>query len=178
MTMLTMTSLRRTLLAPLMLALTLAVPIAAPTVAEASPASSGGSSGELKCLAEALYFEARGESLQGQKAVAEVILNRRDSGKFPGSVCGVVKQGNKGGCQFSYHCGGNSRAIREKGAFLRAKRVAEAALNGAPRTLTGGATYFHTGAVRPSWSRKFTRTTRIGSHIFYRTGGGQRVASN
>lgn len=145
--------------------------------AEADPAAKA-SPAELTCLAEAIYFEARGESVQGQKAVAEVILNRRDSGQFPSSVCGVVKQGNKNGCQFSYNCGGNSRAIRDKASFLRVKRVAEAALGGAPRNLTGGATYFHTPAVRPSWSRKFTRTTRIGSHIFYRPGGKQRVASN
>ena len=163
-------------LARLATCLVFALP-AIPAAITATPAAASGSSSELTCLAEALYFEARGESLAGQKAVAEVILNRRDSGRFPTSVCGVVKQGGRGGCQFSYHCGGNSRAIREKGAFLRAKRVAEDALNGAPRNLTGGATYFHTPAVRPSWSKRFTRTTRIGSHIFYRAGG-QRIASN
>lgn len=164
---------RKLLAAPLFILLALAFALPLPGIAKANT-----SDAELTCLAEALYFEARGEPVAGQKAVAEVILNRRDSGRFPGSVCGVVTQGSRGGCQFSYHCGGNSRAIREKGAYMRVKQVAQAALNGAPRNLTGGATYFHTPAVRPSWSRRFTRTTRIGSHIFYRQGGGQRVASN
>lgn len=162
----------------LALVLAVALPAAAP-LALPAPASASSGQSELQCLAEALYFEARGEPLAGQKAVAEVILNRRDSGRFPSSVCGVVTQGSKAGCQFSYNCGGKRRAIREKAAYMRVKKVAEAALAGAPRNLTGGATYFHTPAVRPSWSRKFTRTTRIGSHIFYRTGSGSRkLASN
>lgn len=139
----------------------------------ASPASASGS--ELKCLSDTLYFEARGESLSGQKAVAEVILNRRDSGKFPSTICGVVKQGSSKGCQFSYNCG-KPRAIREKGAYERVSKVAAAALAGAPRTLTAGATYFHTTGVKPSWSRVFTRTARIGRHIFYNDG--RRLASN
>ncbi len=128
---------------------------------------------DLTCLTEALYFEARGEGTAGQKAVAEVILNRVDHPRFPKSVCGVVNQSG----QFSYH-GRVAKRFSEKGAYLRAKNVAMAALSGAPRDLTGGATYFHTPAVRPSWSRKFTRTARIGSHIFYRSGGAQRLASN
>lgn len=131
---------------------------------------------ELKCLAEALYFEARGEPTAGQRAVAEVILNRRDSAQFPGTVCAVVTQGGRGGCQFSYHCSGRSRAIRERAAYARVHQVAVAALSGAPRDLTGGATYFHTPAVSPSWSRRFVRTTQIGRHIFYRPH--QRLASN
>ncbi|HRO15843.1 MAG TPA: cell wall hydrolase [Paracoccus sp. (in: a-proteobacteria)] len=135
-------------------------------------AKAGGGSGALKCLTEAVYFEARGESLSGQRAVAEVILNRVDHPSFPRSVCGVVNQPS----QFSYK-GGNLR-IRDRGAFARAQKIAQDALAGAPRNLTSGATYFHTTAVRPSWSRKFVRTTRIGSHIFYRRGSSQRVASN
>lgn len=132
---------------------------------------------ELQCLAEALYFEARGEPAAGQKAVAEVILNRVDSTQFPASVCGVVKQGGKGGCQFSYNCGGKSRAIREQAAFQRVTRIAEAALGGAPRDLTNGALYFHTPAVKPAWSRRFTQTTRIGRHIFYRPDTPRKIAS-
>lgn len=128
---------------------------------------------DLSCLTEALYYEARGEGVQGQKAVAEVILNRVDHPRFPKSVCGVVNQSG----QFSYH-GRVSKRFNERGAYQQAKTIARAALLGAPRNLTNGATYFHTGGVRPSWSRKFLRTTRIGSHIFYRSGGGQRLASN
>ncbi len=129
------------------------------------------SQNDLSCLAEALYFEARGEGRQGQQAVAEVILNRVDSRAFPSTVCGVVNQRS----QFSYTIGGKKR-IGNKAAYARVRQVAEAALAGAPRDLTGGATYFHTPAVRPAWSHRFQRTVRIGSHIFYRRG--QRVASN
>lgn len=127
---------------------------------------------DLSCLAEALYHEARGEGRQGQAAVAEVILNRVDSGRFPRTVCGVINQRS----QFSYTIGGKKR-IGNRAALARSTEIARAALDGAPRTLTGGATYFHTTAVRPSWSNRFQRTTRIGNHIFYRTGG-QRIASN
>lgn len=130
------------------------------------PVPAGGP--ELTCLAEALYHEARGESLAGQVAVAEVILNRVDDAAFPGSVCGVVKQGNARGCQFSYICDGKPDRVREPGAYARVAKIAKAMLDGAPRGLTDGATYFHTPAVRPTWSKRFTRTTRIGSHIFYR----------
>ena len=126
---------------------------------------------DLQCLSEALYFEARGEGVQGQQAVAEVILNRVDSRGFPSTVCGVVNQP----AQFSYTIGGRKR-ITNKAAYLRARDIAQAALSGAPRNLTGGATYFHTPAVRPAWSHRFQRTVQIGAHIFYRSG--QRIASN
>ena len=104
--------------------------------------------------------------------MAEVILNRVDHPAFPNSVCGVVNQRG----QFSYK--GGSLRMRERAAAMRAEKIALEALSGAPRSLTGGATYFHTTYVKPSWAKRFTRTTRIGSHIFYRRGGGQRVASN
>ena len=132
--------------------------------AQAAPA--GGS--EWNCLKTALYFESRGESLKGQFAVAEVILNRRDSGRYPATVCGVVNQGGKGGCQFSYNCDGARDVMSEKGAAYRSGMIAAVMLNGAPRALTAGATYFHSRAVNPSWSRKFERTASIGAHMFYR----------
>lgn len=128
----------------------------------------GGSGAELECLARAVYFEARGESIKGQAAVAEVVLNRVDSPSFPRSVCGVVGQGGQGGCAFSFTCDGLSDRISEPAAWDRAKRVANAMMAGMPRVVTDGATYFHTPAVRPSWARRFELTTRIGSHIFYR----------
>lgn len=127
---------------------------------------------DLNCMAEAIYHEARGESAKGQQAVAEVILNRVDSRQFASSVCGVVNQPS----QFSYTIGG-AKPIRNKSAYLRAREIARTVPRGAPRELTGGATYFHTPAVSPSWSRRFQRTVQIGQHIFYRPGG-QRVASN
>lgn len=132
------------------------------------------SDAELQCLADTLYFEARGESSRGQAAVAEVILNRVESGRFPNSICGVVKQGSSAGCQFSYNCG-KPRPITDRAAYARVQAVARAALV-SPRALTDGATYFHTPQVRPFWSRRFVKTVQIDNHIFYRPG--VRVASN
>jgi spore germination cell wall hydrolase CwlJ-like protein len=125
---------------------------------------------DTRCLSEALYFEARGESLPGQFAVAEVILNRVDSSLYPDTVCGVVHQGTgrKYQCQFTYTCDGIPDVISEKAAFDVSARVASVMVSGAPRALTDGATHYHTKAVRPNWSRQFPRTTTIGVHHFYR----------
>jgi spore germination cell wall hydrolase CwlJ-like protein len=125
---------------------------------------------QWECLTQALYFEARGESLEGQIAVAEVILNRVDSPLYPRTVCGVVKQRGGGGCQFSYVCRGTTK-MREKSARDLAGRIARAMLDGAPRILTEGATHFHTRGVRPSWSKRFAKTASIGAHLFYRQPG-------
>ncbi|WP_372884908.1 cell wall hydrolase [Shimia sp.] len=125
---------------------------------------------EWQCLAEALYFEARGESTKGQFAVAEVILNRVDDDYYPASLCDVVNQGTgrKYQCQFTYTCDGLSDKIREPQAYERVGKVARLMMDGAPRELTSGATHYHTKAVSPSWSRKFKRTATIGVHHFYR----------
>ncbi|MFN6951311.1 MAG: cell wall hydrolase [Albidovulum sp.] len=132
----------------------------------AQPAASGGA--EFECLATALYFEARGESVAGQAAVAEVILNRVESPTFPRTICGVVNQSNGRGCQFSFTCDGRTDRIIDRAAWIRAGKIAKAMIEGAPRVLTEGATYFHTPAVRPSWARRFEKTAKIGRHIFYR----------
>ncbi|KCV83284.1 hypothetical protein ATO10_00945 [Actibacterium atlanticum] len=134
---------------------------------DAMPKVSGDA--QWQCLTEALYFEARGESVKGQFAVAEVILNRASSSKFPNSVCGVVHQGTgkKYQCQFTYTCDGHSEVVHEHAAHARMGKIARIMLDGAPRNLTGGATYYHTKAVSPSWSRKFNRTATIGQHHFY-----------
>lgn len=127
---------------------------------------------EWECLSEALYFEARGESIKGQFAVAEVITNRAKLEAFPNSICGVVKQGTASGrkyqCQFTYNCDGVTNRIREKRAYERVGKVARLAIDGAAVPLTEGATHYHTTAVKPSWARKFTLTTTIGVHQFYR----------
>ena len=139
--------------------------------------ASGGD--QWKCLAEALYFEARGETIKGQFAVAEVIMNRVKSGRFPDSVCGVVNQGTgkKYQCQFTYTCDGIPENIREPRAWERVGKVARAILDGrAPMNLTDGATHYHTNAVRPRWSRTYTKTASIGVHLFYRHTW--RVSSN
>ncbi len=132
------------------------------------PAAEGGP--QWQCLAEALYFEARGETVEGMVAVAEVILNRVDSGRYPDTVCGVVNQGTGQlhACQFSYTCDGLPETIAEPRAFRRVGKVARAMLDGAPRKLTDGATHYHTAAVSPSWADVFKRTGRIGVHLFYR----------
>ena len=130
------------------------------------PAAKGGP--EFECLATALYFEARGEGIKGQAAVAEVILNRVESPTFPQTICGVVNQGNSRGCQFSFTCDGRPENIRDRGAWTVAGKIARAMIDGAPRKLTDGATYFHTPAVKPSWAKRFEKTTKIGRHIFYR----------
>jgi len=132
----------------------------------------------FKCLAEALYFEARGESVKGQFAVAEVILNRVESARFPNSLCGVIRQGTgkKYQCQFTYTCDGQKEVIHEKRAYERVSKVARIAIDGAAQDLTSGATHYHTKAVRPSWSRVYKETARIGVHIFYRHN--VRTASN
>lgn len=135
----------------------------------AQPAPTGDA--EWQCLTEALYFESRGESLEGQIAVAEVILNRVDSPLYPRTVCGVVKQRGGGGCQFSYVCDGRADRMREKASADLAGRIARAMLDGAPRLLTDGATHFHTRAVRPGWSKRFAHTASIGAHVFYRHPG-------
>ncbi|TGD42385.1 cell wall hydrolase [Pseudotabrizicola sediminis] len=136
------------------------------TFLAAQPAAKGDQ--QWQCLQNALYFEARGESLKGQFAVAEVILNRVDSREYPNSVCGVVKQSGGGGCQFSYVCDGHSDVMRDRQAADKAGRIAAIMLNGAPRGLTAGATHFHTRAVNPRWARQFPRTAAIGAHLFYR----------
>ena len=123
-----------------------------------------------RCLAEALYFEARGENLVGQVAVAEVILNRVDSETYPNSVCGVVHQGEskRNGCQFSFICDGKIEHIGDRKVFEEMGKVAWVMLQGKPRILTGKATHYHNTSVLPRWAKRLVRTARIGDHIFYR----------
>lgn len=125
---------------------------------------------QFNCLAEALYFEARGESIKGQVAVAEVILNRVESNKFPDTVCGVINQGTgrKYACQFTYTCDGHAEKVSNPKAYARVAKIAKAMLSGMPAKLTDGATYYHTTAVNPNWARVFAHTATIGVHRFYR----------
>lgn len=138
------------------------------TYLDAMPAASGGK--EWACLAEALYFEARGESIRGMFGVAEVIMNRVDDPRYPGTVCGVVNQGTgeRYRCQFTYTCDGRPEVIHEPAAYRLVGKVAKLMIDGAPRLLTKGATHYHTKAVNPRWSRVFPQTTSIGTHLFYR----------
>ncbi|MFW5642259.1 MAG: cell wall hydrolase [Roseicyclus sp.] len=125
---------------------------------------------DWQCLTEALYFEARGEPLEGQYAVAEVILNRVDHANYPDSVCDVVHEGTgrRFACQFTYTCDGRPEEMTDLRALHRLGHVARIMLDGAPRDLTGGATHYHAEFVRPRWASVYPRTAEHGTHIFYR----------
>lgn len=118
--------------------------------------------GDLACLAEAVYFEARGTGQAGETAVAHVVVNRAKARSFPNSVCGVVRDG----CQFSYRCDGRSDALAEPAARARAYKVAERVLAGAPDT-TGGALYFHSAKAKSGF-KGHRKVGVIGGNVFYR----------
>ena len=126
------------------------------------------------CLAQAIYYEAGSESEAGQRAVAQVVLNRVRHPSWPNSVCGVVYQGPMragGGCQFTFTCDG-SLARRPGGeAWARARRLAAEALAGATFAPVGHSTHYHTNYVHPAWAPRLAKTTVIGAHIFYRLPG-------
>jgi spore germination cell wall hydrolase CwlJ-like protein len=132
---------------------------------------------EQLCLTQAIYHEARGESEAGQWAVANVIINRAMSKKFPTTLCGVVFQNADQGkfrCQFTFACDGRSDFGTEKGAWNRATKMAQVAFRefqagDRPGVIPNSALYYHTTAVSPSWSNKFHKVATIGSHMFYST---------
>jgi spore germination cell wall hydrolase CwlJ-like protein len=122
------------------------------------------------CLTAAVYYEAASEPIEGQRAVAQVVLNRVRSRAFPHSVCGVVYQGVGSGhaCQFSFACDGSMDRPRSPSAWATAERVAIAALNGSVMAEVGDATFYHANYVLPWWASSLTRLGSIGRHIFYR----------
>jgi spore germination cell wall hydrolase CwlJ-like protein len=131
---------------------------------------------EQRCLAEAVYFEARSELEEGQAAVAQVVLNRVRSGLYPASICGVVYQNRHRhlACQFTFACEGKSLRITEREAWESAKRVAGEVLQGKTYLAdVGGATHYHANYVRPGWSRRLKKMDVIGRHIFYKLRPGQ-----
>ena len=130
---------------------------------------------EQKCLAEGIYFEARGESARGQAAVAQVILNRVRNPAFPNSICGVVYQNRhwRNRCQFSFACDGIRDRITERAMWQKANDIAMATTAGKIwLEEIGSSTHYHATYVRPRWARSMKRLTRIGLHIFYRTYNG------
>jgi len=130
---------------------------------------------ERDCLAQAIYHEARGESLDGQLAVANVIVNRARSSKFPSTLCGVIYQNADKGryrCQFTFACDGRTDTPRERSAWQRSAELAKQIYAGfatgdAVGKLPGSALYYHTTAVRPSWASTYNAVATIDSHIFY-----------
>ena len=121
--------------------------------------------GQMKCLAGAVYFEARGEPLAGQLAVAEVIVNRAASRRFPASYCGVVLQRS----QFSFVRHGHMPAIPASAAtWRRAKAIAQIAHRGLWDSKAEGSLYFHARSVAPAWSNHRQAMARISGHVFYK----------
>ncbi|MGH6828663.1 MAG: cell wall hydrolase [Rhizomicrobium sp.] len=126
---------------------------------------------EHRCLSEALYYEARGEGVQGEKAVAEVVFHRMKTGNYGHSICAVVYEGaGHPGCQFSFTCNGDLHRHKEMHAWAEAEHVAAGILTGQAwrKNETEGATNYHAVSVTPDWAPTLEETTRIGNHIFYR----------
>jgi spore germination cell wall hydrolase CwlJ-like protein len=123
---------------------------------------------EIDCLAKNIYFEARGEPDRGKAAVAHVTLNRMESGRYPDTVCGVVYDRNRRGCQFSWTCDRHVDRLRDLKSFYIAKLIASDIYINRPRDFTQGSMFYHANYVRPYWASSFTKTLVIGSHIFYR----------
>ena len=120
---------------------------------------------DMKCLAQAVYFEARGEPLTGQLAVARVVINRAGSGLYPADYCSVVTQR----AQFSFVKGGRiPHADETSPAWLRAKAIAQVAHQDLWECEADDALYFHATYVRPGWARRKTQVARIDTHVFYR----------
>jgi spore germination cell wall hydrolase CwlJ-like protein len=122
-----------------------------------------------RCLALALYWEAKSEGAAGMRAVASVVLNRVAHPRFPDTVCAVVTQGGQDPpCQFSWWCDGKSDRPIEPHAWRLAQQIAKAALAKRPIDPTRGALFFHNTSIPTPWLRKRERTVQIGRHIFYR----------
>jgi hypothetical protein len=126
------------------------------------------------CLTAAIYYEAANEPDEGQRAVAQVVLNRVRHPAFPNTVCDVVYQGTERGdlrCQFSFACDGSMQRVPVRDSWARASRAARAALAGSVFAPVGQATHYHTMAVSPSWDASMTRAALVGAHVFFRWPG-------
>jgi hypothetical protein len=131
---------------------------------------------ELRCLAEAVYFEARSEPEEGQAAVAQVVLNRVKSGLYPPSVCGVVYQNRHRhlACQFTFACEGKALRITDAESWRTATRVADEVMSGKTYlSPVGTSTHYHAHYVKPRWARALKKTDTIGAHTFYKLRPGQ-----
>lgn len=118
----------------------------------------------FECLREAIYFEASAQSVPGARAVGNVILNRAEDPRFPGSVCGVIADG----CQFSYRCDGRPETFPDRVKYAHATRVAQMVLENPEEDVTGGALFFHATWMKPGWFATLKRTVSLGGNIFYR----------
>ena len=147
-------------------------PAAAPFALLGANASARSSA--LTCLSQAIYYEAGNETVEGQRGVAQVVLNRVRHPAFPASVCGVVYQGSTRptGCQFTFTCDGSLDRRPDLAGWDRARRVADAALAGFVAPSVGNATHYHANYVLPTWAHTLAKTDIIGAHLFYRWNGG------
>lgn len=127
----------------------------------------------VRCLTQAVYYEAALEGDEGQAGVAQVVLNRVRDHNYPNSICGVVYQGaeRNTGCQFTFTCDGSLARAPVDWAWRRAEVVARKALDGAVSVKVGSSTHYHADYVRPWWAPSLTRVTQSGAHIFYRWNG-------
>jgi spore germination cell wall hydrolase CwlJ-like protein len=128
----------------------------------------------LQCLASAVYYEAGNQDVDGERAVAQVVLNRVRHPAFPGSVCGVVYQGStrQTGCQFTFTCDGSLYRQPDADGWRRAYEIAEKALSGYVYAPVGWATHYHADYVVPTWASSLAKNAIVGAHIFYRWAGG------
>jgi spore germination cell wall hydrolase CwlJ-like protein len=148
----------------------------APEVVAAKPAPSEVAMAQLlaerRCLAEVMYWEARGEGVRGQMAVAEVVFHRMRSGAYPASICGVVFEGAqlKHSCQFSFVCNGEIDHRKDPSAWRETQFLAAGIMTGAIPLgdMTDDATSYHAVSVDPSWAGQMVKTVQIGNHVFYR----------
>lgn len=124
------------------------------------------------CLATAIYFEARGESIDGQVAVGKVILNRVADKRYPSTICGVVFQNERwrNRCQFSFACDGQSDKPLEREAWMMARRIANLVKASWVPDTSGAATHYHATYVSPRWRTALKQTVQVGQHVFYREG--------
>lgn len=165
---------------PLQLASALPAEIGPPAAALVVRGSGSDIVRAQECLATAIYYEAASESDAGQRAVAQVVLNRVAHSAWPNTVCGVVYQGStrSTGCQFTFTCDGSLARRPSRGGWERASRIAGAALAGSVYEPVGLSTHYHTLDVHPYWAPSLDRTTVVGAHVFYRWPGaaGERAA--
>ena len=157
----------------------LAIPLASGPNPAALPfqlgkASSASRAQALECLTSAIYYEAGNEDVDGQRGVAQVVLNRVRHPAFPASICGVVYEGSTRttGCQFTFTCDGSLLRRPDAVGWERARKVAEAALNGTVYAPVGWATHYHANYVVPYWASSLAKSAVVGAHIFYRWNGG------
>jgi hypothetical protein len=151
-----------------------AISAAQPLLALSTTRSPDDAARAIDCLTAAVYYEARSQNDDGQRAVAQVVLNRVRDRAFPDSVCGVVYQGStrRTGCQFSFTCDGSMAFRRDPASWAHARDIAVSALSGQVYAPVGSATFYHANYVLPWWASSMDRIATVGAHIFYRWRGG------